>query len=127
MLEGGGRDRGQATVELALSLPALAVLLGFVVEISLVSADQVRLWHAAREAARIAVVDPDHETILAAASRSGLQGIELHISPEPDYRVQGRPVTVSLAYNPSGRVPLIGELSSRIELRARASMRIEEP
>lgn len=121
------RERGQATVELALSLPALALLLGFVVEVSLISSDQVRLWHAAREAARVAVVDADRNAIVAAAARSGLQGLEVTVSPEPAYRVQGRPISVSLAYRPPGRLPLIGEIFSRLELKARAAMRIEEP
>jgi Flp pilus assembly protein TadG len=120
-------QRGQSTVELALCLPILAAVMAAVVEICLLAGDQVRLWHAAREAARVAVVDSGERSVRAAAERSGLQKLELSLAPAAAYRVQGRPLTVSLAYEPQGRVPLIGELVSLLELKARATMRIEEP
>ena len=120
-------QRGQSTVELALCLPILAAVLAAVVEICLLAGDQVRLWHAAREAARVGVVDSSEGAARAAADRSGLQRLELSLTPAPAFRVQGRPLTVSLAYQPQGRVPLIGELVSLLELHARATMRIEEP
>ena len=49
-------DGGQATVEFALVLPLLAVLLLAVVQVGLVVRDQVLLTHAAREAARAVAV-----------------------------------------------------------------------
>jgi Flp pilus assembly protein TadG len=51
------RERGQATVELALILPVVALILAALVQTGMVVVDHVRLWHAAREAARAAVVD----------------------------------------------------------------------
>ena len=119
--------RGQSTVELALCLPALAFVLALVVEVGLVAGDQVRLWHAAREAARVAVVDPDLSDIEEAAARSGLEGIDVSVSPEPNYRVQGEPLEVDVEYRPGGHIPLIGELFSGLTMRASAAMRIEEP
>ena len=44
----------QATVELALVLPVVATLLLAVVQVGLVVRDQIRVTHAAREAARAA-------------------------------------------------------------------------
>jgi TadE-like protein len=123
-----GRDqRGQATVELALCLPLLAIVLGALVEVGLVVADQARLWQAARDAARVAVVDSDFEAVTEAAGRSGLANLEVRVDPEPASRVRGEPLTVSLSYHPPGKVPLLGALFERVELQAAATMRIENP
>lgn len=127
MRRGLSDARGQSTVELALCLPALAVVLGLVVEVGLIASDQARLWHAAREAARVAIVDPDGAAARAAAERSGLGEVEMSIEPEPRYRVQGRPLDVSLTYRPDGHVPLVGELFGGVELHSTVSMRIEQP
>lgn len=121
------KEGGQATLELALCLPFLALLLAALVEIGLVVGDQARLWHAAREAARAAVVDPDPAAVRAAAERTGLDGLRVSIDPEPAQRVQGEPLTVSLTYEPDGRIPLVGELVSQVALHAEATMRIERP
>ncbi|MBA2311477.1 MAG: pilus assembly protein [Actinobacteria bacterium] len=129
---GGGRrpagaQAGQATVELALCLPLVALVLAAVVEVCLIAGDQARLWHAAREAARIAVVDPDHQDVEEAARGSGLDSVEVSIRPEPAYRTQGSPLTVELAYQPASRVPLLGQLVGLVKLESRATMRIEQP
>ena len=119
--------RGQSTVELALCLPVLALVLGLVVEVALVASDQARLWHAAREAARVAVVEPDESAVREAAARSGLEGVEVSIDPAAGFRVQGRPLEVVLEYRPGGHVPLVGVVSSGLELSSSVTMRIEEP
>lgn len=120
-------ERGQATLELALCLPILALLLAGLIEIGFLVADQTRIWHAAREGARAAVVDPDLADAEAAAERSGLAPLDVRISPAPDRRRQGDPLTVHVAYAPSARVPLFGVLLDRIALTAQATMRIEQP
>jgi TadE-like protein len=120
-------EAGQSTVELALCLPVLAIVFGFVVEVGLIAGDQVRLWHAAREAARVAVVDSDRQAALDAAARSGLSGLEIAIEPAPEFRVQGRPLTVRIRYSPPGRVPVVGAIADGVSLDAEATMRIEEP
>ncbi len=120
-------ERGQATVELALGLPLLVLLLAGLVEVGLLVADQTRIWHAAREGARVAVVDPDSADAVAAAERSGLQPLRVEVSPAPEFRRQGDPLTVTVRYGPKPRVPLFGVLLERVELVARATMRIEQP
>ena len=120
-------ERGQATVELALCLPLVALLLAAVVQVGLLVADQARLWHAAREAARTAVVEPDPNAARQAVRRVGLDHVDVGIVPEPAHRVQGKPLRVSLSYRPPDRVPLLGKLVRRVELRAAATMRIEQP
>ena len=121
------RQDGQATLELALMLPVLALLLAALVEVGLVVADQARLWHAAREAARVAAVDADHEDVATAAERPGLRPLDVDISPDSRYRRQGDPVTVEVTYSPESRVALFGSLLERVELKAAAVMRIEQP
>lgn len=122
-----GAEDGQATVELALALPILALLLAGIVEVGMLVADQGRLWHAAREAVRVAVVDPDLDDVRAAAERPGLAPVEVEISPRAHLRRQGDPLTVSLVYRPRGRVPLFGAFLERLILRSQATMRIEQP
>ena len=127
MFRGCRNARGQSTVELALCLPALAIVLGFVVEVAMIASDQARLWHGAREAARVAVVDPDEDAVREAAARSGLDDIDVSINPDSGYRVQGEPLEVVLTFRPEGHVPVVGTLFDDVELRATATMRIEEP
>ena len=120
-------QRGQSTVELALALPLIALVLGVLVEFGMLVADEARLWHAAREAARVAAVDPDEDHQMAAATDTGLGPLELVTEPDPHLRVQGEAVEVSLSYSTTGTVPLIGKLFESITLSSTATMRIETP
>lgn len=120
-------ERGQSTVELALSLPLVVVVLAIVVQVGAVALDHVRLWHAAREAARVAAVDADVGTITRAAESSGVTPLDVKVEPQDLYRRQGEPVTVTVTHSPAVRIPVIGALVDGMQLRATASMRIEEP
>lgn len=120
-------EGGQSTVELALALPILVIVLAALFEVGMVGLDQMRLWHAAREAARTAVVDPDERTIRTAAEGSGLSPLEMTIDPETLRRTSGSPLTVELAYRSDTRLPLLSELWDGVTLRASATMRIERP
>ena len=120
-------ERGQATVELALCLPIVVLLLGCVVAVGRVVSDHTRVWHAAREAARVAAVDADLAEIRFAAGRSGLDGIRVEVSPSEHERVAGEPATVTAIYSPRVTVPLIGTLLAPTELKATATMAIEVP
>ena len=120
-------ERGQATVELALCLPLVALLLGCVVAVGRVVSDNARVWHAAREAARVAAVDADLAAIRAAAARSGLDDIRIEVTPQEHERVAGEPATVTATYSPRVSIPVIGFLFARTELSATAAMAIEVP
>jgi hypothetical protein len=120
-------ERGQATVEFVLCLPIAALVLGMLIEIGLLVGDHVRLWHAARESARIAIVDSDPEAIRSAAEHGGLAPLEVEVDPEFADRSTGRSLTVTLSYEPSGRLPLIGDLISGRTMTSSATMRIEQP
>ena len=87
----------------------------------------MRLWHAAREAARAAVVDPDPDAARRAVERAGLDGAEVLVAPSGAARSAREPLTVRLSLRPGGRTPLVGTLFSSVELHADATMRIETP
>jgi TadE-like protein len=120
-------ERGQTTVEFALCLPLVIFVIAAVVEIGLIVGDQVRLWHAAREAAREAVVDDDPEAAVEAARRAGFDSLDVTFDPEPPYRRQGAPLTVKVVYDRPGAMPLVGSIFGRIRLESAATMRIERP
>lgn len=120
-------QRGQATVELALLLPFVALFAWALVELGSLATDNVRLWHAAREAARVGAVDPDPAAIREAAEASGLHPIEVGVRPGPEGRIQGEPLTIDITYRPEFTAPLIGDLLDRIVMTAEATMRIERP
>ena len=119
------RQRGQATVELALGLPVVLLGVLLVVQVGLVVADQVRVVHAAREGVRVAAVDPrSSEVRRAALAAAGLRParttVEVGGRGPPGDRVH-----VAVAYRAPTDVPLAGALLPDITLGARATMRIE--
>ena len=119
-------EGGQATLELAFCLPIVLLLLGAVIEVGLLAGDQVRVEHAAREAARAAAVDEDMTAIKSAAGAGGLDGLEVHVAPAAASRVQGEPIVVDVRYPRDALVPFIGALFSP-RMTATAQMRIEKP
>jgi hypothetical protein len=110
------RERGQATVELALVLPIIAVLAMALLDVGLLLRDSVLCVHAAREAARAQAVGEDPVT--AARRRSGL-GAALIVNADSG----SGSVTVELPL--AGRLPVLGRLAGGSRLRERATMRIE--
>jgi Flp pilus assembly protein TadG len=121
----GARVRGQSTLELALVLPFVALLLMLVIQVGLVVRAQVMAIHAAREAARIVAITNDPALAADAAARSaGLDPESIDVivagSAEP-----GTDVTVSVEHNLVTDVPLIGPLLGDVTLRAAATMRAE--
>lgn len=119
--------RGQATVELALALPVLALLLVLLAQAGLVVRDQIMVTHATREAARRAAVDPaaaaPRQAALAAAR---LDPARLQVSVDRP-SAPGGAVRVRLAYRAPTATPVIGPLLPDILLRGVASMRREYP
>jgi Flp pilus assembly protein TadG len=114
-------ERGQATVELALVLPVVVLLLLAVVQVALVGRDLVAVAHAAREAARAAAVDPSPEAA-ARAARAVVPGAVVEVGPRPGVGGQVR-VTVHVVVHTD--VPFVGPLVPDAELSATAVMRVE--
>jgi hypothetical protein len=121
----GTGERGQATVEAALVLPLVVLLLLAVVQVGLLVRAEVLVTHAAREAARSAAVDPDPQAaIRAAALATTLDAHRMTV------RVDGRKgpgsrVKVDITYTAPTDVPLIGGLIGDVTLHASATMRVE--
>jgi Flp pilus assembly protein TadG len=121
------RDGGQATVELALLLPVVAVLLLAVLQVGLVGRDVVLVTHAAREAARAAAVDDDPDApARAAAASSGLDPHRLQVTTTGRDGAGSR-VTVEVAYRVPTAVPLVGALVGDKLVTSVARMRVEGP
>ncbi len=119
------RDHGQATVELALCLPVVCLLLLAVVQVGLVVRDQVLLIHAARESARTAAVDASPAAAQAAAVRAGpLDARRLSVSVSGG-RSDGDDVRVVARYRSATDVPLVGALLGDVTLQAEVTMRAE--
>ena len=119
-------DRGQATVELALVLPLVAVLVLLVLQAGLVVRDHVLVQHAAREAARAAsVADADRSTAAtrAAARAADLDAGRLRVSSTVSDG--GERVAVHVDYRSATEVPLVGLLLPDVELGGDAVMRVE--
>jgi Flp pilus assembly protein TadG len=118
-------DGGQASVELALVLPLVMILLLAVAQFGLVVRDQILVVHAAREAAREAAVDPAADAPRRAAlASSTLAGDRLTVT-STGRGAPGSRVHVEVAYKPSPAVPLVGAAMRDVTLRASATMRVE--
>ena len=118
-------DGGQASVELALVLPVVLLLLLGMVQLGLLVRDQILVVHAAREAAREAAVDPAPDAPKrAAAASSTLEGSRLTVSSS-GRGAAGSRVRVDVAYRAPTAVPLVGAALGDRTLRASATMRVE--
>lgn len=114
-----GGQRGQATVELALLLPLIAILLLLLVQAGLIVRDQLIITHAAREAARAAAVDPGADVGAIVAERTDLDLVTASQTQD------GGNVRVDVHAEIVVRVPLLAMLRPTIGLDATATMRVE--
>lgn len=118
-------ERGQSTVELALLLPVVVVLLLAVLQVGLVARDVVLVTHAAREAARAAAVDGEPGAARrAAVAASGLDPDRIQVRVDT---LGGEPprARVLVVYRSATAVPLVGALVRDRVLRTSATMRVE--
>lgn len=120
----GRGDDGQATVEVAIVLPFLVVLLLAMAQVGLVIRAQVMVIHAAREAARAVAVDSGADATEAALLASTLDpsrtAVDVSGSLEP-----GGHVTVTVNYSVVPSVPLAGAIVGAVDLDASATMLVE--
>jgi hypothetical protein len=101
-------DGGQGSVELALLLPVVLLLLLAVLQVGLLARDVV--------------------LVTAAVAASGLDPARLSVtSSVTDEATIGRRVRVEVAYRAPTAVPLVGALLADRTLRAAATMRVEMP
>jgi Flp pilus assembly protein TadG len=112
---------GQATVEFALILPLVIVLILAVLQTALVVRDYVATVHAAREAVRAASVDRRPDAASDAARRV-LRRARVEVGPRP---AVGAPIRVEVTYTSHTDLPLVGMLFPDPEFHASATMRAE--
>lgn len=120
-------DRGQATVEFALVLPLLLLVIVGGLQLVLVTRNQVLLVNSARAAARVAATTGD----LAAISKSGREAspglrserLTFEVSGE---RVPEKLVTVRAIYRQPVRIPFAESLwREGVTLRVDVAMPVE--
>lgn len=123
MRRGPRCDRGQATVEFALALPLVALLVLGIVQLVVIARDQLAVELAAREAARAAAVAaaPASAGTAAAERAVGLAPLDVSVS-ERDGRV-----TVTVRHRSATNVPLIGLAIGDVEVAATVTMQREPP
>lgn len=123
----GSGTRAQASVELALLLPVVLLLVLAVLQVGLVARDVVLVTHASREAARAAAVDDaPGAPRRAALDSSGLvpDRLQVHVGGRAG---PGSRVTATVTYRIPTTVPLVGALIGDRTVRSEASMRVEGP
>lgn len=120
------RDAGQATVELALALPLVAVLLLVIAQVGLVVRDQVLVVHAAREGARAASVQSSSGAAAAEAERAVRAAVPLERDRlRVDTSSSGGLVRVTVRYRAPVDLPLIGVFLQDVDLEATSVMAAE--
>jgi Flp pilus assembly protein TadG len=119
-------ERGSVSVEVAATLPFVAIAMALVAQVGLLVGEQLAVQHAAREGARTAAVTNDDAQARDAALRAGaLDEARATIDVSPAARAVGEPVMVSIEYRPAV-FPLVGRfVPSSLTLRAAVSMRTE--
>lgn len=118
-------ERGQSSVELALSLPIVFLLLMALLQTVVIARDHIQLNHAAREAAREAAVSDNRSVARrAAVARTSLDPDRLEVKVTGQQRGSRR-VRAKLTYEVPTRIPVIGLLVPDVTLEAEAAMRRE--
>ena len=116
-------DQGQSTVEFALVLPFVLLLLLVLLQAGVMLRDQLVVVGAAREAAREAAVSPERARIEAAARRAA-PGLDLSIKLARGPR-RGDLASVDVSARPT-TLPLVGGVVSGRRLSSKAVMRVEQ-
>ena len=104
-------ERGTAAVEFALVLPLVLVVALALVQTGLLVRDRLLVEAAARAGARAAAIQEDPAAIRSAAlaAAPSLDGAAVDLAVTRN-NVRGEPVTVSLRYAASVRVPFVAWL-----------------
>lgn len=118
-------ERGQATVELALALPAVLLVLLLLLQVAVLVRDEVTVVHAARAGARAAAVAPDVGAAAAAAATVGGVATTARVHLDGSTSVGGL-LGVTVEAVPT-RLPVVGRLAAGVRLRERLVVRVEGP
>lgn len=121
----GKREAGQATVELALTLPLVVLFSLMVIQAGLVAKDVLLVHHAAREGARAAAVDPTPGAASAGVTGGArLDQGRLSVSLRGGTS-EGDNATVHVSYASPTNVPIVGAFVGDVNITAEVTMRVE--
>jgi len=115
-------QRGQATVELALVLPVVVVLLLLVLQAGLAVRDRLVVLHGVRVAARAVIVDPTESAARGALRRSGV-GAGGTVTVSGELRTGGL-AEVTVAMRPT-TVPIVGRVLGGRPVSERLVVQVE--
>ncbi len=121
-------EEGQSTVEFALVLPVLLIVVLLFVQSVMVLHAQLVVTGAAREAARRGVETASEAEIRGVAMRAaaGLSADRLDITIDSGPRVRGEWIKVGVSYEVPLVLPAIEKLfPDQLRVEGKASMRIE--
>lgn len=120
---GSASQRGQATVETAIMIPVVVLLLAVLVQVVVVIRDQVQVVRVTSATARSVMVDPDErvarDTADAVRGDLEVERVELHGGRGP-----GDMLRISVVARPR-RLPLVGVVISGLRLSERLTVRVE--
>jgi Flp pilus assembly protein TadG len=114
-------DRGQATVEFALTIPVLLVVLLGAVQVFVVLVDRLHLVHVTRDATRAASVSADPTSAVSRVVERAWPGRDV------SYRVNddGELVSVQVELVNSTDVPIIGRFLPDVRLTESLTMLVD--
>ncbi|WP_169823171.1 TadE family protein [Anaerobacillus alkalilacustris] len=123
-------QKGQATVELAITLTILVFLIFIIIDFGRIFHAYLTLEHAGREGARVASVGGTDTDVIQRVKESApsLNTNQITISQIPSKvgRTRGTYVTIDLAYPITLSVPLLKTvLPDPVVLNAKTVMRVE--
>ncbi|MCL6558795.1 MAG: pilus assembly protein [Firmicutes bacterium] len=122
---------GQSTVELALILPFLLLVLFAIMEFGRIFSSYLIITNAAREGARQASIGADNnaiiQTVRGAAYPLNSGSLTINIDPyNKSERITGSTARVTVNYSVDILIPLVGRLlPDPFPLTAQAAMRVE--
>lgn len=127
----GNRERGASLVEMAVVTPLFLLLVFGIIEAGWFFSQQVEIRNAAREGARIAVVDygSANATIAETCTRADLSGsgavVTIALSGSDTYGLGADSVSVTMSKNYQSLTGFIGFFNQNMS--STATMRTERP
>ncbi len=120
----GGRERGQATVEVVLVLPFVVLVVSAVLQVTVIVRDTIRLGHVAREAARSAMVDDPTTAGEHARASTALDPSRLTVDVQGG-DAPGDRLVVTVRYRMPTDVAVVGVLLPEVTIEERLVTRRE--
>lgn len=116
------KEQGQATVELAILIPVLAVFLLLIIQVALVVRQHVLVVNASRNVARELSVNDDRNRAIAIA-RSSAPNSKVSISRPSK---PGEYLSVKVSDRVESSLPLIGVIFPDVTVSNETVMRVEK-